>query len=321
MKIFGDTSKASNRRTAYSGCVLTVCTTIAFVFTFATPSHAQSQSQNTTAAPPVYEYDVVSIKPAQPGNGGRGRGGRGQPTDGLTMNNVAIQLLFEQAFNVREDQISGAPSWISSERYDVNAKMDTALADELQKLSVTDRSAARGKMMQALLADRLKLAFHRETKERPIYSLIVAKNGPKLQTPNPNAEITSTDGTKRPIAAGVAGQLYIVQPNPGEFTMMGYSVPVSALVSLLTGQLDRPVFDKTELSGTYDITMKWSADDTGSAVPGTSQPSAARPLRIADFFDAGMFTALQEQLGLKLEPGKGPVEIIVIDRIERPSGN
>ena len=272
MKIFGDTSKASKQGTAYSVGMLSVCLTITFLFTFAAPSHSQSQYQNATAAPPVYEYDVVSIKPAQPGNGGRGRGGRGQPTDGLTMNNVTIQLLFEQAFDVREDQISSAPSWITSERYDVNAKMDTALADELQKISVTDRSAIRGKMMQALLADRLKLTFHRETKERPIYSLIVAKNGAKLQPPNPNAEITSRDGSKRPVPSGLAGQLYIVQQSPGEFTMMGYGVPISALVSLLTGQLDRPVFDKTELTGKYDITMKWAADDTDSAVPGASQP-------------------------------------------------
>ncbi len=166
MKIFGDTSKASKQGTAYSVGMLSVCLTITFLFTFAAPSHSQSQYQNATAAPPVYEYDVVSIKPAQPGNGGRGRGGRGQPTDGLTMSNVTIQLLFEQAFDVREDQISSAPSWITSERCDVNAKMDTALADELQKISVTDRSAIRGKMMQALLADRLKLTFHRETKVR-----------------------------------------------------------------------------------------------------------------------------------------------------------
>jgi uncharacterized protein (TIGR03435 family) len=323
MKIIGDACKASRQRLANTAGTIVLCAALAFLLAFVSPGHAQSQSQSAAVAPPVYEYEVVSIKPAEPGNGGgRGRGGRGQPMDGLTMANVTIQLLFEQAFDVREDQISGAPSWLASERYDVNAKMDTALADELQKLSLNDRSAARGKMMQALLADRLKLDFHRETKERPIYSLIVAKNGPKLQSPNPYAEITSADGSKRPISPANIGQLLIVQMHPGEFTMMGFAVPVSSLVSLLTGQLDRPVFDRTALLGKYDITMKWAADDADSAVPGTtSQPSAPRPLRIADFFGAGMFTAMQEQLGLKLEPGKGPVEIIVIDHIERPSGN
>jgi uncharacterized protein (TIGR03435 family) len=316
MKIFGGSSKTSKRRLA---SVLTVWAIIAFVLTFAPISHGQSQSQNTTAAPPIYEYEIVSIKPSQPGS--RGRGGRGQPTDGLTMNNVTIQQLVLQAFGVLEDQVSGAPSWLGTERFDLNAKMDTALADELQKLSAEDRGAAREKMLQALLADRLKLTFHRETKERPIYSLLVAKNGPKLQTPDPNREITFPDGSKRPISNGGEGRLAIMQLKPGEFTMMGYAVRMQSFASLLTTAMERPVLDKTELTGKYDITMKWNNDESDSPAPAAGQPSAAPPSRLADFFDGAIFTAIQAQLGLKLEPGKGPVEIIVIDHIERPSGN
>ena len=299
--------------------MLAACVSFASVLTFAAPSHGQSQSQNTKVASPVYEYEVVSIKPAQPGS--RGRGGRGQPTDGLTMNNVTIRQLVVQAFGVLEYQISGAPSWLTSERYDLNAKMDTALADELQKLSADDRNAAREKMMQALLADCLKLTFHRETKERPIYSLMVAKNGPKLQNPDPNREITFPDGSKRSISAGGEGRLAIIQLSPGEFTMMGYAVRMPSFASLLTTAMERPVFDKTGLTGRYDITMKWTNDESDSPVPSTGQPSTAPPTRRADFFGGAIFAAIQEQLGLKLEPGKGPVEIIVIDHIERPSGN
>lgn len=318
MKIFSVNCNAAKRRPTSATVMLTVYAVIVFVLTLAVPS--RSQSQNKSAAPPVYEYEVVSIKPTQPGGAG-GRGGRGQPTDGLAMNNVTMQLLLEQALDVREDQLSGAPSWLTSERYDLNAKMDTALADEVQKLSVDERKIARRKMMQALLVDRLKLTFHTETKERPIYSLVVAKNGPKLQNPDPKREIISPDGAKRPAGPGMSGQLFIVQSNPGEFTMMGFAIPVPTLVSLLSDQLDRPVFDKTELAGKYDITMKWGADDAGSSVPGTNQPSATPRSMLRDMFGAALFTALQEQLGLKLEAGKGPVEIIVIDHIERPSGN
>jgi uncharacterized protein (TIGR03435 family) len=324
MKIFGDTCKVSKQRLAGTGAMLTVCAIIAFLLLSVAPLPAQSQSQNTTVAPPVYEYEVVSIKPAESGNvGARGRGGRGQSADGLAMNNVTIHQMVVMAFGLREDQIIGEPSWLTSERYDLNAKMDTALADELQKLSVDDRNAAREKMLQALLADRLKLTFHRETKERPIYSLVVAKNGPKLQNPqnpDPKHEIALPDGSKRAIGPGAGGQLMIAQSSPGEFTMMGFAIPMTTFVSLLSRQSDRPVFDKTALTGKYDFTMKWAADDTASSVPGTSQPSAA-PSRLADFFGGSMNTAMQEQLGLKLEQGKGTVEIIVIDHIERPSGN
>jgi uncharacterized protein (TIGR03435 family) len=313
MEILDDTSTASKQR------MLAVRAASVLFLTFAAPSHAQSQFQNATVSPPVYEYEVVSIKPAQ--SGGRGRGGRGQPTDGLAMNNVTIHQLLLQAFGVLDDQISGAPSWLSSERYDVNAKMDTVLADELQKLNADERNLARAKMMQALLADRLKLTFHRETKERSVYSLVVAKNGPKLQTPDPNREITLPDGSKRLMGVGGGGQLYILQLKPGEFTMMGYAVRMPTFATLLSNAMERPVLDRTELSGRYDITMKWTNDESGSSVPPTGQPSAAPASRHADFFDGAIFSEIQAQLGLKLEPGKGSVEIIVIDHIERPSGN
>jgi uncharacterized protein (TIGR03435 family) len=237
------------------------------------------------------------------------------------MYNVTMRQLVLQAFGVREDQISGAPSWLTSDRYDLNAKMDTAVADDLQKLNADDRNLARQKMMQALLIDRLKLIFHRENKERPIYSLVVARNGPKLQSPDPSREITLPDGSKRPIGVGGRGQLVIMQLKPGEFTMMGYAVPTPTFARLLSNAMDRPVFDKTGLPGRYDITMKWADDENEPSVPATGQPSTATPSKRADFFDGAIFTAIQQQLGLKLEPGKGPVEIIVIDHIERPSGN
>src|ERR1700733_7702570 len=117
---------------------LCTCGLMAVVFTLlpAPQLHAQSQPQ-TTAAAPSYEYDVASIKPAQPGNGaGRGRGGgRGQAPDAFTVSNVTMEGMIQQAYGVRLDQISGAPSWLNSERYDVDAKMDSSVADALLKLS------------------------------------------------------------------------------------------------------------------------------------------------------------------------------------------
>jgi uncharacterized protein (TIGR03435 family) len=295
---------------------------MAIVFFLIAPTQlrAQSQSQTTAVATPVYEYDVTSIKPAQPGNGGgRGRGGRGQAPDAFTVSNVTMEGMIQQAYGVRLDQISGAPSWLNSERYDVDAKMDSSVADALLKLSPDDVTLARQKMLQALLADRLKLTIRRETKEMPIYSLVVAKNGPKLQAPT--GVVTLPDGTKRAIGPNANGALYIMQLNPGEDTLMGFAVPMPAFTRLLTLQVGRPVVDKTGLTGKYDLNMKWEEDENGPLARMANSDAGASAVPATDPVGGSLFTAIQEQLGLKLEPGKGPVEIIVIDHVEKPSGN
>ncbi len=284
---------------------------IVFGLLHATQTRAESKAQETTGPAPVYE--VASIKPDKSGNDMIRMMAR---PDGFTGTNITLQMLIRNAYGVEDNQISGAPSWLNSEKYDIEAKMDSSVADELRKLDEDHRRLERRRMLQALLADRFKLSLHRETKELPVYSLVIAKNGPKLQEAKPDD--TYPNGIKGFDGRGTAGMMRMGR---GELT--GQGLPMGSLVRLLTQQLGRPVLDKTGLTGKYDFTLKWTPDESeapmlkgaGDGKQGTGStptPESSGP---------SIFTALQEQLGLKLESQKGPVEILVIDHAEKPSDN
>jgi uncharacterized protein (TIGR03435 family) len=275
------------------------------------PTRAQQQTQNTSTISPDFKYEVVSVKPNKSGNFGRTQ----ITSDGLTMPNVSLQFLIQFAFGIQDFQFSGMPGWLNSERFDIDAKMDPAVADALQKLSPDDQKLARQKMLQALLADRFQLTIHRETRELQVYSLTVAKNGPKLH--EAKSGDTYANGIKYPNGGGGPGAV-MLRMGPTSQTMSAQAVPISTLVRQFVTTLRSPILDKTGLTGKYDFTLTWTPEDqmASGGVP-NGQPAIAAP----DPSGATLFTALQEQLGLKLESGKGPVEMIVIDHVERPSGN
>jgi len=221
--------------------------------------------------------------------------------DGVSFRGVFVAWVVQQAFSpqpslgVQDDLVIGLPSWTKSDRYDVEAKVDDEDVAKWKALSPSQRRLA----LQPLLVTRFNLQFHHETRERPTYSLVVAKNGPKLHKAQrgetyPNA-LRSPDGT------GSSGESTVI---PGKIVLKGSST--SVLANLLSSQgLSHAVVDKTGLTDIYDITLRWSPDDIASS--DASQPS--------------LFTALQEQLGLKLEYNKNPIDVIVVDHIERPSAN
>jgi uncharacterized protein (TIGR03435 family) len=270
----------------------------------------QSRPQTAPAAAPVFEYEVASIKPSKPGAVGGGiknLPGPGPVSDTFSARNLLLTASIQIAYGIppgaEDGRLVGAPDWLNSERYDIEAKMDPAVVEALQKLSVDARVAAQRQMLQALLADRLKLVIHRETKEAQVYSLVIAKNGPKLQESKPN------DADPRLTSQGRGGSL----------SLTGQEVPIVLLVTALTRLLNRPVFDKTGLTGTYDFTLTWTPDDSQAQTPPGVTANGQPPP--PDSNGPTIFTAIQDQLGLKLESGKRPVEIIVIDHVERPSGN
>ena len=194
--------------------------------------------------------------------------------------------------------------------------MDRATADELGTHSEEKRVAATQHMMQMLLADRFKLKVHQETKELAIYALIVAKNGPKLHEAKPGD--TYPNGLKGPDARSGAGMMF-----GGREGLTAQGVPIANLVRHLSLQLGRTVIDKTGLAGKYDFTLKWTPDEIRSSMfkgPESGPPGPASTA-FSDSSGPSLFTALEEQLGLKLESQKGPVEIVVIDHVERPSEN
>ncbi len=221
--------------------------------------------------------------------------------DGVSFRGVRIAWIVSQAFLPQvllpseDDRIVGLPSWTKSEHYDVEAKVDYEDVPKWKALSLTQKSLA----LQPFLVKRFNLQSHHETRERPTYSLVVAKNGPKLHKAQ-HVE-TNPSGTSSPDGTGDRDQSTVT---PGKIVLKGSSL--SVLANLLSSQgLSHPVVDKTGLTDLYDITLRWSPADVGSS--DASLPS--------------LFTALQEQLGLKLEYNKNPIDVIVIDHIEKPSAN
>jgi uncharacterized protein (TIGR03435 family) len=243
--------------------------------------------------------------------------------DGFSATSVTLRMLIRTAYGVEDSQILGAPNWLNSEKYDIEARMDSAVADGLRKISEDQRNVEKRRMLQALLADRFKLMLHRETKQLGMYVLVVAKNGPKLKEAKPGD--TYPNGFKedgRPLGAGVF-KLGRYAGRRGE--LIGQALPMATLVRLLSEKiLNRTVLDDTGLTGSYDFTLQWTVADesqgpmfkgaeaeqqvTGSTPP----PQSSGP---------SFFTAIQEQLGLKLEAQKGPGQILVIDNVEKPSEN
>ncbi len=236
-------------------------------------------------------YETVSIKPDKsdvPNNIIRIR------SEQLTATNVTLQLVIRKAYGVGDNQISGAPNWLNSEKYDIEAKLDKSVVDDLQQLSPDQHKLEGDRMLQALLADRFKLTVHREIKKVPMYELVIAEGGPKLQESAPG--YTYPDGR-------------VIQAGRGQIT--GREVPVATLARLLSEGLGRTVLDKTGLADHYDVTLHWPAVEEGQqGTDNASSPESSGP---------SIFTAIQEQLGLKLEPQKVPMVFLVIDHVEMAS--
>jgi uncharacterized protein (TIGR03435 family) len=234
-------------------------------------------------------FEVASIKPNAASDNrimiGIQPGGR------FTATGITVKHLIREAFNVRDFQISGGPGWIGSERYDVNAKAEGA-ADRIPPEQLRP-------MLRALLEERFQLKVHEETREMPVYALVVAKNGPKL---------TASTSERGPMIRMGRGQLDVKK------------APMTMLAQQLSQQLGRNVIDQTDLRGDYDFLLQWTPEPGQGGGP-FGGPPAPDALPAADTSGPTLFTALQEQLGLRLESQRGSVPIIIIDRIEKPTEN
>jgi len=213
-------------------------------------------------------FEVASIKPANPDQ--KGFSIQFMPGGGLKMTGVPLRAMITFAYDVRDFQVSGG-----AERFDVMAR-------------------------RALLADRFQLVVHKETKEQPIYALVVSKNGAKLK------EVKAVEGARQGMRMGRG-------------LLEGFAAPMEMLGQTLSNVTERPVVDKTGLTGKYDFVLEWTPEAGADARTqgfgnGISEPAPAPG-------GPTIFTALQEQLGLRLESQKGPVQNIVIDRAEKPSEN
>jgi uncharacterized protein (TIGR03435 family) len=220
---------------------------------------------------------------------------RMQPGGRFTATGITLKQLIGQAFNVRDFQIQGGPGWIDSERYDINAKAPEGMGERIPPDQLRP-------MIRSLIEERFKLQTHQESREMPLYALVVGKGGAKL-TPS-----TATQAGPGMVRMG-RGQIDAKKAS------------MTLLTQQLGQQLGRTVVDKTGLTGDYDIVLHWTPEPGhggGGPMGGPPSPDA---LPAADTSGPTIFTALQEQLGLRLESQKGPVPIIVIDRAEKPTEN
>jgi uncharacterized protein (TIGR03435 family) len=248
---------------------------------------------------PTFTFDVASIR-------------ENKPTISYTMTiqsplhvssflvtSFSARDLITLAYRISWFQLSGGPDWINTARFDVQAKADPSVDETMKKLTGNQAILEKKHMLQVLLADRFNLKIHEETKVLPSFALVVLKGGPKFHLTK--IEATAPDQTRPPplYQRGDGARGY-------EFIAEGATMP--SLAQILEGQFQTPILDKTGLAGKYDFTLQYHGTETDDS---TDDGKIWPPLR----------RAIQEQLGLKLEPTKAPGTIFVIDHIEKPSEN
>jgi uncharacterized protein (TIGR03435 family) len=255
---------------------------IAISLVLVLPVYAQRASgSGTDLAAGKLTYEVVSIRPSNMGGMSINSSG-----DRFVARVTTLWGLLFNAYKLRpNDDVPGLPGWAKSEAFDVEAGMDADTYAELQKMPVQERSEKRAIMLQALLTDRFKLKMHYETRERPIYALVIANSGSRLKEWPSDMPPGGTSWGRGQIAV--------------------HGEPMESFAFCLSDTLGRTVLDKTGLTAKYGIDLKWTPDE----LQGTPDSGAS------------IFTAIQEQLGLKLESTRGPVQTFVVDHVERPSEN
>jgi len=286
------------------------------------------------ATAPAPSFEVATIKPS---SGGNAIPSISTPAESRTTN-VSARNLIERAYRIPwtsslNERVIGGPGWIDTIRYDVDARIDPALAGALQKMSNEQRKDQTSLMMQSLLADRFKLKVHFESRVLPIYALVVAKVGPRLapasepsaagadQPPQPSLPANPEPAKPQPAAPDDLRKGIFVLYRGQQAEMTARGVTLDGLVHWLAGYSEiggRTVVNQTGLSGAYDFTLRWTREPLTAAGQQDDSPNSAASPESAG---PAMFTALQEQLGLRLQSTKGPVEVLVIDHIEKPSEN
>jgi len=284
----------------------------------------------TDSSPELPKYDVATIKPSPPDTEGRIR--LMFTPDGAQLSGVPLQVIVRDTFGVQEDRIIGLPGWAKTNRYDIQAKVAPEDAPRLEKLKMDQRAS----MLIPVLEERFSLKYHHEMRELPSYALLVARGGPKLKV---SADTDLPADFKPPVpgddskASGPGGGARVGEsgPNPSRGHMVRMMGPghieaegsgLEILVRILSQQLGRTVVDKTGLTGNYDYALNWTPDTAPPPMPGGG-PEGGPPHNDVGNIGVGpsLFTALQEQMGLKLESEKGKVDVIVIDHIDPPSEN
>ena len=286
-----------------------VMTPLALVLNVPRPlAQSFSAPAGTVPAPdpnvPLY-FEAASVRPSQPGTPGQNI--RRQPGGRFSTTNMPVRPLITFAYQIQSYQLIGGPDWLANDRFDIVAKMEGDPPPIIPGTGADHMMLA----LRTLLADRFKLTIHRETRELDIYALVMArpggKPGPGLKPAGDECapeKLAALRAAPSPAATPVCG----IQGMPGGIRFGGW--PLTLFADHVSGRVGRFVIDRTGLTGNWTFNLTF-ASEQGKGPGGTdlaSDPNAP-----------SLFTAVEEQLGLKLQPTKGPVEVLVIDRVERPS--
>jgi uncharacterized protein (TIGR03435 family) len=270
------------------------------------------------------EFEVASVRPSHPpADPWYAKGFSTDITKGaLTAQNVTLRQLLEMAYRTQESRIVDGPSWLSSDRFDVIAKSRSDATREQVSL-----------MLQTLLGERFKVRLHKETRNLPIYTLEIAKGGPKLEI-LPEKRFSRHDGdcTVAPPVMSKSGKpLLTLGGICGEFNLIGDSkrggiyaraITLSPFATALSTYVERPVFDKTGLTGLFNFALSWAEPSTQTkATQSAEHGNQTEATQSSEFEANSVFTAVQDQLGLRLVSGRGPVEVFVLDQAAQPTSN
>jgi uncharacterized protein (TIGR03435 family) len=269
--------------------VLAISVMASMVMGLMDPRSVQAQAKPATPL----SFEVASVKASTSVD----QGSSMNPSPGMFLaNNVSVQLLVQAAYGVRDFQIAGGPSWITTEKFDVEAKA-------ARNVPVAQLMS----MLHTMLEDRFKLKAHRESRELPVYLLTFAKGGLKIQPSN----CTPSDPASPDTDSKRCDQMRYGRRGSNR-TIDAVGVTMGFLAASLSQTFGRTVLDRTALSDPFDFHLEWLPE---SVQERDSRDDPANPQ------GGSIFSALQEQLGLKVESSKGPVEVLVVDHVERPSEN
>jgi len=242
-----------------------------------------------------------------------------QPGGRFVANGLTFRFLMTHAYRVRDFQIIGGPGWTTSDRWNIEARAEEG-AVPARDPNAPDPIALR---LQSLLEDRFQLKFHRETRELPAYELTIAKGGPKVKLSEDQTPFRPPEKGDPPAPQAIrpGGPMPRGTMRMGRGELEGNGLAFTSFIQMLSQQLGRPVIDKTGLSGLYDIKLQWTPEMGQRTTPFGPLPAGVEPPPASDPSGPSIFTAVQEQLGLKLESTKGLVEVLVIDSVEKPTEN
>lgn len=270
-------------------------TQIAIPAVYGQVSSAQSVPASASAPAPIFDVAAIRVNKSDPS--ARSHIISSSANGHFRAINVTLKSLVQWAYAIPDTRIVGGPAWLNSTKFDLDATADPAVDEQMRNVPSAEGKLRKQAMLQSLLADRFQLKVRLESRELPIYALVLAKDGPKFKPSQING---TTINTRR-----------------GEITVSGSDDTVALLADELAKYFGRVVVNQTGLHDRYELDLKWTPDEPAASRPGASGPTAPA----ADSSLPSIFTAIQEQLGLKLESQKGPVSVLVLDHVEMPSEN